>query len=269
MRFALIALVVLAGCERRPDAREAKRALESTSALERERGAAALRKIYAKDPQALGDHGEQYWVERLAGLRGASSEETARILAGGRSMGSEGGGGGSTDHFRLDDFWSAELFRDDRRGTIWGYEPPRRNVVHVDVAPPPKLTGTWTTYFVNGAVYDARELEGGVPRRDREFHDNGALRREYLYVDGKLDGAFVTRFADGSTEWEESYAKGKKVGVERWFHRNGKLRQEEHWVDGVRDGRSTFYGDSGSVVQCIDYRAGAEVSRGCSEGHAN
>lgn len=263
MRYALVALVFVIGCKHQLDAHEGRKALESADPVQRQAGATALQKIYAKSPESLGDHGEKYWVSRLAGLRGASSAESQRILAGGRSMGSEGGGGGSTDNFRLDDFWSATLYREHQHDTITGYEPPRRNVVHIDVTRPPGFTGTWTTYFVNGAVFDACEFEGGVPRRDREYHDTGQLRREYLYVDGQRDGTVITRFADGTTEWEETFAKGKRVGVEKWFHRNGKLRQEDHWADDKRDGRTTFYNEDGSVMRCIDYRAGVEVGRGC------
>ncbi len=263
MRRVLLSLVFLFACKRAPSAVEARGMIASADAETRRVGGAALQKIYVKDPKALGDHGETYWALRVKGLPGASADETQRILDGAESAGGEGGGGGSTRHYRLDDFWTMDLYRDDRRGTTTGYEPPRRNVVHVDVARPPDFTGTWTTYFVNGAVHDAFEVERGIAKRDREYHDDGQLRREHVFVGGKLEGAVVTRFANGTPEWEESYAKGKLVGVQRWFYRSGLLRQEDHWADDRRDGRTTFYAEDGSVTQCIDYRAGVEVDRGC------
>ena len=263
MRCALLPLLFLLGCKRGPDANEARTMLASPDEQTRQIGATALQKIYARDPRALGDHGEAYWVLRLKGLPNASEAETLRILDGAKAEGSEGGGGGSTRHYQLDDFWATDLYNDDRRGRTMSYEPPRRRVVHVYVERPPGFTGTWNTYFVNGAVHDALELDHGILTRNRAYHENGHLQLEYLYVDGLVEGTFITRFADGKTQFEETFAKGKQVGVHKWFYESGKLRQEDHWADAKLDGRLTNYAESGAVTSCADYRAGVEIGRDC------
>lgn len=222
-----------------------------------------LQAMYAKDPSSLGDHGEKHWVDALKRLPGASSSDAQGILAGCRAKGGEGGGGGSNLHYELDDFWAAQLYHDDRKDTFFGYEPPRRQVVHVYVQRPPSFTGTWTTYYVNGAVFDSCEYGAGIPRRCLEQHDNGARRHETLYVDGAPEGAVVTLFANGSTEREETYVKGKLVGVQKWFYASGKPRQVDHWANDQREGRATFFDESGSPTTCIDYHADVEVRRGC------
>jgi hypothetical protein len=254
---------MLIGCKHQLSASEARKALSSTEPRVRQEGATALQKMYAKDPMSLGDHGEQHWVEQLKKVRGVSNDEAYRILGNVQSRGSEGGGGGANDHIGLDDFWATDLYRELRNNTITGYEPPRRQVVQVYVERPARFTGTWVTYFVNGAVYDSFEVEGGIPRRDREYHDNGQLRSDHLYVDGRREGTVIVHFANGATEWEHTYAKGKLVGVEKWFYRTGTLRQEDHWADDKREGRTTYYSEDGYPTTCIDYRAGVEVERGC------
>ena len=262
-RLLISLFFLLIGCKHQLTSSEAKKALASAVPRERDEGAAVLKRMYAKDPLSLGDHGEAYWVERLKKIRGVTIDEAQRILGGIQTRGGEAGGMGATDHVGLDDFWATEIHRELQHNTITGYDPPRRSVVDVHVDPPSGYTGTWTTYFVNGAVHDSFELDRGISVRDREYHDNGQLRSDHLYVDGHREGTVIIHFADGSTEWEESYAKGKKVGVEKWFYRNGKPRQEDHWADDKREGRTTYFSDTGYPTLCIDYRAGVEVDRGC------
>lgn len=264
MRRLTVLLVLLLGC-RRLDATEARRLLASSEPLERQKGASALQKMFANDAASVGDHGEAHWAARLSRVRGASASEALAILGGPQPMGGEGGGGGASDHYRLDDFWTTTLHRSTRGdNTIFGYDPPRRLVVHVDVDRPERFTGTWTTYFVNGAVYETFDLEGGVPRRQRAFHDSGPLRYERLYVDGKIDGTVVTRYESGAPEWEDTYAKGQRVGVQRWFYPSGKLRQEAHYANDKLDGRIRNVTESGSTTFCAEYRAGVMLDGGCS-----
>jgi antitoxin component YwqK of YwqJK toxin-antitoxin module len=144
-------------------------------------------------------------------------------------------------------------------------DPPRRVVVHVDVPPPAQFTGTWTTYYVNGAVYESVELDHGNTTRAREMHDNGQVREENVYVDGRREGHVVTYFADGKPEWDQTYAKGELVGEERWYWPNGKLREQRHWKNGKQDGRTKIYGEGGGLNHCIEYRDGVSVGDSCGD----
>lgn len=221
--------------------------------------------MYAKAHASVGDHGEAYWADRIARVRDRSASEAMAILEHPRAMGSEAGGGGATETYRLDDFWMTTLARSTRTDMIFDTTPPRRVVTHVDVTPPEKFTGTWTTYFVNGAVYESTDLEGGVRRRDRYFHDSGKLRYEATYVDGELDGTIVSRDENGLPEWERTYAKGKQVGVDKIFYPGGKPMQEAHYRGGMLDGLMRNFSESGSVTYCAAYRAGVQVDAGCSD----
>jgi hypothetical protein len=220
--------------------------------------------MYAKDPTSLGDHGAAYWVERCARVRGKTAGVASEILGHPQVLGGEGGGGGVNETYRLDPFWMTSVGRSTRGDdTIFAIDPPVRVVVHVDLEPPATFTGTWTTYYVNGAVYESAEIEGGVYRRDRVFHDNGKLRYDNVYVDGKLDGVVVYRDVHGTPESEQTFVKGKQVGLDKHFYPSGKLKQEDHYTDGKLDGLARNFSESGAVTSCVSWKAGARVDGGC------
>lgn len=249
------------------DPASARQKLGSPDPAERAKAAEVLRFAYAKDPTALGDHGAIYWAERLQRVPGKTDVEVSKILAGAKILpGSEGGGGGRSVTFRLDDFWLATTGQSDRGdGRYFSAEPARRFVVHIDVPPPAGFNGTWTTYYVNGAVYESVELDRGRVKRAREQHDNGQVRVESVYVDGARDGHVVTYFADGKPEWDQTYAKGELVGEERWYWEAGKLRELRHWKNGKQHGRMKIYGQDGALNRCIEHRDGVEVGQSCDD----
>ena len=117
---------------------------------------------------------------------------------------------------------------------------------------------------MNGALYESVELERGVRRSVRVFHDSGKVRYERRYVDGKLDGTVLSRDANGVPEWEETYAMGKQVGVAKIFHPNGTLHQEAHYADGRLEGTLRNFSPQGTVTFCAQYRAGVAVDGGCA-----
>jgi hypothetical protein len=265
MRRLAIFLLVFGACK--PSAPEAGHMLASPEPAKRAEGARALQELYAKDPAKVGDHGEAYWAARLARAKGRPLQGALNLLdQPASSGGGEAGGGGATMGYRLDHYWLTTLHVSTRGdATVFGYDPPRRLVEHVEVAPPAAFTGAWTTYFVNGAAYEVLDLEGGVRRRSRVFHDNGRPRYEEHYVDGKIDGTVLSAGADGAPEWEKSYALGKQVGVDRMYHPGGKLFQEAHYVDDKLDGVLRDYSESGKVTFCAVYRAGTQLDGGCPE----
>jgi hypothetical protein len=254
-RLSLLSLVclVLGGCSRSPA--EARRALASADPAERQKAAAALQAMYAKAPSSVGDHGEAYWAERLANARGKKTDEAVAILEGAKLSGGAAGGGGETLTARLDDFWVATLGRSTRGdAVVFETGKPRRNVIDVEVERPAGFTGTWTTYYVHGAVYATMELRGGVPQRARQLYEGGQLRVETPFVDGKADGAVATRSPNGTLEREEVWSKGKQVS-ERSFYPSGRVELETTYTDGHVARQRSFL-DTGALVSCQIFRGG-------------
>lgn len=262
MRPAIVTLVFVIAC--RPSTEEARAMLASSDQGKRDRGAAELQKRYAEDPKSVGDHGDAYWAERIKRAVGRPSSEGLAALGSPQCRGGEAGGGGETRTCKLDDFWSVDIGVSTRGDqTLFHVSSPRRHVERFEVEPPPALTGTWTTYFAHGGVFQSFELERGMRRRTREHNENGTLRKEAVFVDGKLDGTLVSRDANGVPEWEDTYAKGEQVGVSKLFYPSGKLRQETPYTDGKIDGVLRNYAESGAVTSCSRYRAGTLVDDAC------
>ena len=259
MRDVLFLLFAITGCSRGPEA--ARAALASPSSAERQKAAMTLQEMYAKSASSLGDHGETYWTERLQKARGKETAEAVAILGGAKLSGGEAGGGGESVTARLDAFWVATLGRSTRGDdVVFATDTPRRNVIHVDVEPPRGFTGTWTTYFVHGAVYETVELRGGVLQRRRQFHEGGQLRSESRYVDGELD-TLATRSPKGALEREETWSKGHQVS-ERSFYPSGRVEYETTYNGSATERQRRFL-ESGELTSCTVFRKG--VPEPCAE----
>ncbi len=129
----------------------------------RRAGAEVLQKRYAEDPKSLGDHGEAYWKERIGRAVGKRLSEGLTILDSPRCSGGEAGGGGMTQTCKLDDFWTVDIGVSTRGDeTLFHVSEPRRRVERIEVEPPADFTGIWTTYSVDGAVYQCRRFRAGA-----------------------------------------------------------------------------------------------------------
>ena len=145
------------------------RHLRSPSQQVRDKAAQILKVSFVPTPRSQ-------WEPVVATLKpGDSRHAVLQALSpyGVTHQGTVGGGGTSTESYRLDDVWvlgcsygrSNELFRTNLH----------QQLRHVWVAPASDFSGVWTTYFVNG-------------RRSQEIH----------YRNGSHFGAFTTFRPDGS-----------------------------------------------------------------------
>lgn len=251
--FVVTFIIMLGGCKPTPES--LRKSLASSNPAERQKAATALQAMYAKDPLSVGDHGAQYWTERLEQARGEKTPEVVKILGGAKITGGEAGGGGENVTAHLDDFWVASLGRSTRGDdTVFSTEKPRRFVQHVDVAPPKDFTGTWLTYYVHGATYESIDMRGGTYQKKRELYEGGQVRTEWTYVDDKVDGIVVTRSPSGVIEREVTYSKGQSLS-ERELFPSGRVKHETTYKDGNLD-RSRSFTESGTVTSCQVFRNG-------------
>lgn len=247
MRLAPLLLLIVAGCRRDPEAE--RRALASPDPAERARAATALQAMYARDPTALGDHGEAAWTARLAKARGKTTAEAVAILGGAKLSGGEAGGGGESVGARLDDFWVTTLGRSTRGDdVVFETGTPRRAVLDVPAPRPAGFSGTWTTYYVHGAVREKLEVRAGVPARGRTFYETGQLWSEIVYVDGKANGTVITWSPTGAPEREATWSLGQQVS-ERTLYPSGKVEYSWTYAGGRLDRQRRFL-ESGAMVSC-------------------
>jgi hypothetical protein len=112
----------------------------------------------------------------------------------------------------------------------------------------------WTKYFMylgnSMNVYTAPRPDG----INVKYYDNGVLKDECVYKDGKLNGPCKRYYQNGKL-WEElNYIDNKENGREKEYDKAGKLVQDKFVSDG-RIVSSTIYNQDGSVhADVIDLR---------------
>ena len=96
----------------------------------------------------------------------------------------------------------------------------------------------------------------------KDYWENGNLKSEQRYEDGKLDGLSRHWYENGNLMEESWYKAGVMDGeFTRWYD-NGQVFQEGQYVDGMMDGSwMIFYGDGNLAAQAsFDKGTGVQTS---------
>ena len=78
-----------------------------------------------------------------------------------------------------------------------------------------------------------------------EKHDNGNLKREINFSDGKLHDSYTTWFENGQKQMEVSYRLGLRHGAAREWYPTGQLKEESNYVDGDVHGKYEGWHENG------------------------
>ena len=88
------------------------------------------------------------------------------------------------------------------------------------------------------------------------YWENGNVKSELHYENGKLDGECVWFYANGKKQSQATYRNGEIDGeIKKWFE-NGQLFQEGSYVEGMMDGAWFIYYPSGALAAKADYKMG-------------
>ena len=68
----------------------------------------------------------------------------------------------------------------------------------------------------------------------KEYWDNGKLKSEGHYKNGKLDGPMTWWKENGKKDSERYYKDGKKEDFWTWWFKSGAKRSEGHFKDGKK-----------------------------------
>jgi antitoxin component YwqK of YwqJK toxin-antitoxin module len=185
----------------------------------RARAAQAIRCILAACPRVWhNDHGETYWRTKLAQLMPGTTQEEAQQVLGYRARDIAGGGSGYWMGLvvRLDDYWRARIdFWEGKTG-----DKPAELFRDVQAISPPDLlagyTGKWTSWYVNGQIYEQRDYQGGKPV-----------------------GVQFGYYPDGRIRSQDHFANGVCVSRHSWYE-NGQLRDQSHQDDGLTVEKSWY-----------------------------
>lgn len=82
----------------------------------------------------------------------------------------------------------------------------------------------------------------------KAYHDNGKLKSEVTYVNGKKNGLARDFYNTGQVRVEISYKDGIKDGDSKMYYENGKLFRLTPYKDGLIDGIQKRYRENGDLM---------------------
>ncbi len=86
------------------------------------------------------------------------------------------------------------------------------------------VTGTLTSFFDNGKVFQVSEVKNGVVHGFQKTYDGtGAVIREFNYVEGRKEGIGKAYYPNGKLRAEANYLHGKPTDVVVEYDENGKV----------------------------------------------
>lgn len=116
----------------------------------------------------------------------------------------------------------------------------------------------WESVYYSKGKKIAKEIfdkDGNIIKRTgkipdgivKEYYQNGILKAEWNYKNGKLNGVSRSYYESGELETEENYKNGKQEGITKWYYESGKLKYEWNYKNGKQVGIYKLYSESGNI----------------------
>jgi antitoxin component YwqK of YwqJK toxin-antitoxin module len=90
-------------------------------------------------------------------------------------------------------------------------------------------------------------------RVERQYWDNGNIKSELPYRNGKLNGTARWYYEDGTIRHEVPYVDDRIEGNSIRYHDNGRKESEEEYVNNLRHGKAVEYTFSGLRIEQKEY----------------
>ncbi len=104
---------------------------------------------------------------------------------------------------------------------------------------------------------ETAEKEG--TERIVSHYPSGRKEAEGSFVNGAMEGKWVTWFENGDMETEENYVNGLLDKRRVKWHENGQVREYGFYKDGNLHGRMTRWSPDGTITFDARYENGKEV----------
>ena len=123
------------------------------------------------------------------------------------------------------------------------------------------VTGKIKSYHENGNLKaEINYKNGKAEGLAKAYYPNGNLESEGNYKDDKLEGLKKVYYENGNLQAEINYKNGKAEGLARAYYENGNLQEEVNFKDGKEEGVAKVYHENGSLKSEINYKDGKAVS---------
>ena len=80
------------------------------------------------------------------------------------------------------------------------------------------------------------------------YYDNGALKKDIPYKDGKENGIGKGYYPNGNLESEGNFKDGKLEGLFKGYYENGNIRMEINYKNDKREGLFKEYYENGDLI---------------------
>jgi hypothetical protein len=193
--------------------------LRSPSQQVRDAAATSLRASYVPPQRSR-------WETVLAALQPGDSKDLVLQMLQPYSVtmeGRMGGGGSTTEFYRLDDLWLLHCCY-GRSSELFACELTER-MRYVWIEPPADFTGAWTTYFVNGRrSHELHYVNGRTVGTQTFFRSDGSTAVvQHQGADG-AEGDDIGYFPSGAVSYRGQHRKGAQVGIWVWYNEDGSVR---------------------------------------------
>lgn len=133
-----------------------------------------------------------------------------------------------------------------KQNDLWIYNYPSGKL---------KATGK----FLDGDGGNISEISG-VPMNGRSgnwifYHENGKIRGNYNFSNGKLNGVAKDYFENGILSAEVNYKNDYFDGVKKDYFENGKIHNIEIYKEGKKNGLCKSYHENGKLNEEVEYIA--------------
>ena len=91
---------------------------------------------------------------------------------------------------------------------------------------------------------------------ERDYYENGQLKLEHNYEDGKLDGLSKEYFENGQLKYIHNYKNGEYHGLLKGYYIDGKLKYEFNYKNDKKDGLCKDYFENGQLKFEGNYKEG-------------
>jgi len=99
-----------------------------------------------------------------------------------------------------------------------------------------------------------QEIEGKeMLMEEKHFHDNGVLKMEGKFLNGKREGVWKAFFNNEQLQSLGTFKDGLRIGEAKIYYPNGQLRYEGQYESDKQTGHWKFYNEEGKLVKEEDF----------------
>lgn len=123
------------------------------------------------------------------------------------------------------------------------------------VQPSEEDDGMQRTYWDNGKLKsECRYVDGKLDGLYKTWYENGQVFQDGQYANGMMDGSWLIFYPDGQLAAKAQYEKG--TGKQTCYNADGCIIMEVSYVDNQKHGQEIHYATDGTVVQIVEYDHG-------------